>query len=729
MLEPSEIPRVEERHEEVFLARYARLRAWAHGLTGGDAARAEDLVHDAFVQFTFTRPELGRIGNLDGYLYRMLRNLNISELRRTRGRREEPLAVCEYDSAEFVLRATDPRDIIRVQDELRQVCRYACLRKETSKAGSVLILRFMHGYYPTEIARVCNSTREAVEERLRVARTEAAQFLRDPTSLRFLAREGSRAESPQADGFAQTPEELLKDLRRRVFDSRRGACLRDEELKTLYRSDSQGGPDCATLAHVVSCPVCIEEANTIQGLPTLAERYPLDVLGVETSRRSGGDGDGGDGNGSGGRGGGGSDDADGPGGDGGDDNGGATGGASGAEARRCRRRARDVFEHRPRELRVSVNGRLLAAQKVSAILSEQQLSVRDGEEVAFVEVFSEQDVRLLYLDPAAWGVEGGDCAVSVGLSEGRMLEARLSYVDSAPTLRVAYRDPLMAADEARQTERVETNAEREKAGVLAASWGWLREVLARLLNPFTAVRPGAWAAGLAVLVVAALLFTKFNVSKVSAAELLRRAASAEESFGAGAVLHRTVFVEELKADGRSVAARRRVETWQGSASGIRLRRLYDEQNRLVAGEWMKSDGTSVVYRRGEASAESGALTARELLDAGEVWRVEPSAKSFEALGAGGVDLKVDERLATYVLSYEAPGGAEGVMGGSLWLNKSDLHAFRMTLTVRRGGANGRIPFGRRRAGEEACGGRAAGCLSTRTGTARLCEGGDRRAEG
>src|SRR5687767_8149743 len=201
MLEPSEIPRASASHEEVFLARYGPLRAWALRLAAGDAARAEDLVHDAFVHFTLARPELERIQNLDGYLYQMLRNLNTSQLRRAARRREDAPAVVEYDSVEFALRGSDPRDLIRVQDELRQVCRYACLRKESSKAGSVLILRFMHGYYPAEIARVCNSSREAVEERLRVARSEAAQFLKDPSSLRFLAREGARARTPQSDGF------------------------------------------------------------------------------------------------------------------------------------------------------------------------------------------------------------------------------------------------------------------------------------------------------------------------------------------------------------------------------------------------------------------------------------------------------------------------------------------------------------------------------------------------
>src|ERR671927_1558041 len=184
MLGPSEIPRAgvsaATTHEEVFLARYGPLRAWALRLTGGDAGRAEVLVHGAFVQFTFARPDLARVQNLEGYLYQMLRNLNISQMRRAARRPGDEPSVFEYDSAEFVLRAADPRELIRVQDDLRQVCHYACLRKESSKAGSVLILRFMHGYYPGEIARVLRSSREAVEERLRAARVEARQFLEDP---------------------------------------------------------------------------------------------------------------------------------------------------------------------------------------------------------------------------------------------------------------------------------------------------------------------------------------------------------------------------------------------------------------------------------------------------------------------------------------------------------------------------------------------------------------------
>jgi DNA-directed RNA polymerase specialized sigma24 family protein len=684
MRETSEILRAGESkevsHEEVFLARYGPLRAWALRLTGGDAARAEDLVHDAFVQFTFARPDLARVQNLDGYLYQMLRNLNISQIRRAGRRRGDEPSVFEYDSAEFVLRAADPRDLIRVQDDLRQVCHYACVRKESSKAGSVLILRFMHGYYPVEIARFTGSTREAVEERLRVARNEARQYLKDPESLRFINKERGRGVPGPATGYTQAPEELLRDLRQRVFDSRRGGCVGGERLSKIY--EAKGGPDCATLAHLVSCPSCIDEVNDLHDLPLLSERFPVDSLGVEPRRKGGGGGndDGGDGGGGGGR-------------------------ATAEEALRCSKRARAVFEHRPRELCVSVNGRLVGAQRVGSVVNEQELHVGAGEEVSFVEVFSEQDVRLLYLDPSTWPAEAdGGCVVSVGLSDRRTLEARLSYIDSTPTVQVVYRDPLMAFEPSARAAfgdefdeeiggadvsgRRETN--RGRARVMphvAAALSGVAKLLGRVASPFAGLRPGAVAAGLAVLVVAALLFTKLYVPPVSAAELLRRAAAAEESdaLDAGRVRHRTVFVEEARADGRGPVSRRRVETWQGGASGIRLRRLYDEQGRLVAGEWTKSDGTSTVYRKGAAPAESGAATPSELLAAGEVWRIDPSAASFKALAAGEEGLKVDDRLGAYVVGREVSAGGEGLKDARLWLNKSDLRAFRMTLVVRRGG--------------------------------------------
>src|SRR6266851_6525632 len=146
------------RHEELFAQRYEQLHSWALHLTE-DAAQAEDLLHDAFIEFTITRPDLGSIRHLDNYLYGVLRVLHLSQIRRSARHRLQQLSIVEYDSAEIGLRMVDPRDQIKVQEDLRAICQYACIRKETSKAGSILILRFFHGYYPSEIVRIVQRSR------------------------------------------------------------------------------------------------------------------------------------------------------------------------------------------------------------------------------------------------------------------------------------------------------------------------------------------------------------------------------------------------------------------------------------------------------------------------------------------------------------------------------------------------------------------------------------------
>lgn len=718
-----------QRHERIFLARYTRLRAWALQLTG-DNDEAEDLVHDAFIQFTFTCPDLDSIQNLDGYLYRILRNLHLSHVRRRLRLPARSLSIVDYDSAETLLRAHDPREQFRVQDELRQVCRYACLRKESSKAGSVLLFRFMHGYYPREIAQVMRSSREAVEERLRVGRGEAKRYLENPSALLFMGEAPPAAPTGQAY-YARSVDELLADLRRTIFESCRGQCLTVERLEELYGGDAAGAVDCATLAHIVSCPRCLDRVNARLGLPPLSERYPTDTLGTDTHSKGG----------------------DGP------FSGGAAGGDGGVEAamRRCRKRLRDTFEHRPQELCVAVNGYLMAAQRIGGERNEQTLSINIAEKIDFVEVVSEQEVRLLFLSvdepPPAGDYQH---TARVRLSDRRTLEATLSFSNPWPTLQVVYHDPLLSAEhpavaeqsvsaeEAAATaeaaaapslaplisadqsealrerstserlseksavsEKSAAGVERAKAsesvgergvgrawasGLARVSSGAAR-LFGRLARSEFWLRPATLGAGLALVIVAALLFVRLHTTTADAAELLRRAIVAEERLAASPneVLHRTLTLEERRADGGALLARRRIEMWQSAALKVSLRRLYDEQNNLIAGEWVDADGTRTVYRRGALprNLPASETNVKTLLDAGELWRLTPAAKDFSALtgSGGGAGAVVEERLGAYVvkLAGASAGGAEGLLRASLTLSKADLHAYEQTLVLERAG--------------------------------------------
>ncbi|HEY9284084.1 MAG TPA: sigma-70 family RNA polymerase sigma factor, partial [Pyrinomonadaceae bacterium] len=272
--------------EELFARNYERLLGWSLHLTGGDRAAAEDLLHDVFVLLSLHRPDLTVVDNPEGYLYTMLRNLHISGLRRAARAPLRQLSVVEFDSADAGLRTLGAHDQLLIRDELRTVCRYACARKERAKSACALILRFFHGYYPSELARVLRTTRQAVDVRLLHARNEARAVLENPRALGFVdGTEVTPERAPESSGSAA---DFLTELRETIFRSRRGDCPSPVELRRLYRYDDES-PAQERLAHFVSCRECLEEINRELGIPPLSERHPADTITRESrgGRRGG----------------------------------------------------------------------------------------------------------------------------------------------------------------------------------------------------------------------------------------------------------------------------------------------------------------------------------------------------------------------------------------------------------------------------------------------------------
>jgi DNA-directed RNA polymerase specialized sigma24 family protein len=666
-------------HEDLFLERYERLLVCALRLSGQDRGLARDLVHDAFIQFTFTRPDLGAIDNLDGYLYGVLRHLHLSYLRRATRHVFQPLSVIEYDSAAVGLRALDAAAQAQIHDALRHVCSYACARKQSSKAGGVLILRFFHGYYPSEIARIILASRQVVDERLRVARAEAKLYLENPTRLAFMKENDPKIGRP--DSGAPATGGLLQELRRAVFQARTGDCFTPERLRELYRSpDKVDGAslDCERLAHLVSCPSCLDEVNRLLGLPPLSERYPTDMIGPDTT---------------------------GPAGRGGSP---PQRGATPDEVNAMRCRAREVFEHQPRRLAVSINGRLVAAQRLGAEVNEQTLRLDEREPVDFVELFSEQQIRLLLFSVAPPPQGASQQEARVELSDGRVLEAALSFGGDRPTLRVVYTNPLsqVAAESGdlgivgREWEagsgdssaipepQVPESAPPRSSLPTSRSplWRWLA-------RPRLWLSPATATAIVMAALIAAWVLMRTHTPAVSAAELLRRSAEAEAAM-AGQVdvtLHRQLTLEERRAPSGELLARRRIEIWQSAERKIKARRLYDEKDQLIAGEWVRDDGSRTLYRRGAAPQElpapaSGVTPAQSpplLLDTSEVWRLELAARDFATLIGSAA---AEETGEAYLINYanESAGGA-GLLKATLTLAKPGLRAVAQTLLVARGG--------------------------------------------
>ncbi len=661
----------DEKREQLFTERYGGLLAWAMRLTNHQRDVAEDLVQDAFVQFVRGRTQLEEIENIDGYLRRMLRYMHIARLSRSAQHlHEAALSVADYDSCRLGWTAIEPPRRMQVFEELHQICTYACARKETSRAGSVLILRFFHDYFPTEIASVLNSSRHCVDQWQGLARREVKLFMNEPGRLRFVntAKPGDRRQIR----YLKSDCDLMLVLRQMIFNSRQGDCLSPAELEEIYTGGDADALTTAKLAHIVSCPACLDGVNGLLGLPLLAERYrsessereepPSDAIG-----------------------------------------GGPSGGDSGDLMKKFARRLRETHEHKPRELRIAINGSLVSSLKVSSDLSELNLNLT--EPVAFIEVSSEQRVQMLFfsIEPL---VPQREQWAWIELSDGRSLEACLRN-ENGPTLHVVYKDP--APEEAYVTAATANTHSLSsplhvvpgadtlmEAKVVFYLRSWAQRLVSTLRGVDVKSSPQSLPLGwvivlVSLVVIAGFLFFKASLSRtLTATSLIEKAGIAEKGADGTSdrIRHRSINLEERSVDG-AIVAQHRIETWENPANGARAQRLYDHSNRLVGGTWQKADGSRMVYHHGSKPQSQPVITAPDdlLLNLEDVWQMGLSAQSFAALIEQPVMAQVEEKSATYVLRYDAGRtiGASHLLTATLTLSKSDLHAIELSIVVEREG--------------------------------------------
>jgi len=617
------LPKKQATHEELFLNRYPELLSWSMRVSGNDRDRAEDLVQDAYIQWMLVKPDV-QILNLDGYLYGMLRNIHSAEKRRAVRANQTSLTAVEYDSALLSLhRANDEGHLAYMQDQLRRVCEYACIRKETSKGGSLFLLRFFHGYYPSEAARLAGVKRVTVDSWLRLARAEAKLYLENPEALKFVnLPPGTR----QSSVVPKNEWEFLDDATAQIFSSCQSECLTDKELRRLYVESAPVRLDCTTLAHICSCERCLVKAAKILNLPTGDDRCPPDCLRRDPEK------------------------------------------GEKSQSRRMhgtqefRMRMEDVTEHRPRELQIAVNGFIVGTQKVISERIEHSLKVSLLEQIGFVEVLSEQGIRLLslYVEPPPEG--SLEHSASVELSDDRVLEVALTFHEQWPTLELIYSDPHFAevlsdpeSLSSEDTDWVATPVVPKKETFQFSSL-ISRLKTARLDRPFW-LRPGpASAVCLAVvLVLAGLYFLRTRSTPPIASDVLQRAQNVEHVLvGPGDVIHRNISFEMHKAGAR--VTRQRIEIWQGG-HGNTARRLYDETGGLVAGAWQNasSESQNVFYHHGsKLKVSSPSLAQGDAVPADHLWLLDPSATTFAALVRGMESVAIETNEHRYTLIYRKP---------------------------------------------------------------------------
>jgi RNA polymerase sigma factor (sigma-70 family) len=268
-------------HEAVFINSYARLRGWAIQIAQPDQELAEDLLHDAFIQFTRTQPELNEINNTEAYLYGIIRNLHLSYLRKKIRREKHKLSIVDFETIRLGLKSVKFLDNFQAQDELKRICYFLCLRKESSKSASVMILRFFHGYFPAEISQVMQATPQVVKVRLNAARNEAKKVNENIQTIAII----EKRISPELliNKQFRSNIDLTIALAEMIFRSTNGNCSSDSALRKIY-SDKET-IETKTLAHIVSCRKCLDKVNDLLNLLPLSERYSVDFIGKDGGGR------------------------------------------------------------------------------------------------------------------------------------------------------------------------------------------------------------------------------------------------------------------------------------------------------------------------------------------------------------------------------------------------------------------------------------------------------------
>jgi len=406
-------------NEDVFFAYYSRLLAWALQITRNDRSEAEDLVHDFYLRVTRISKSIDQMEQLEHYLFKVLRNLYYSRLRRAGRVPLNNLTIVDYDSVEQGLAVADRREQLFSRTYLRQICGHACQRKSTARSASILILRFFHGYYPIEVMKILQASRSSVDRSLQVARNEARLCLERPDVLRSISPSTKPPMSFSMKG--EDTQQLFLELQEAIFSAVEGECFDPAALEQRYASESEpSGMTTQELSHLVSCRICLDRVNVILHLPLLADRSPDGSIDRDNTAGPGGE--------------------------------------SGSHVipiskrlskkrpsfRTLERRARELFEHRPSSLEIVVDGDVRSSQKVTAEINELRLKLGHKEEPSFIEVLSEQGFCMAFLqvdEPVS--ADKLEQIETVIFSDDRSLALALSFTAEGPIVHVLYRDPVV----------------------------------------------------------------------------------------------------------------------------------------------------------------------------------------------------------------------------------------------------------------------------------------------
>lgn len=525
--------------EGVFARHYDWLLKWAEYLVRGRQEQAEDLVHELFIQFQRTSPDLATDEEAKAYLYRSLRNLFLSSVARTTVAQQHQLSIYDYDNFRIGISAIDRGSLLSVREDLWSICRYACERKASLRAASYFILRFFLEYCPSEIMALACTTRAAFDKNIQLMRGEVCSYLQRPRSASVTHRPAEETKLDESEG------DLFQQLSRFIHTLYHGSCLTQEEIRFLY---SAGTPvETAVLAHLVSCEHCRAAClhhldKDSQPNATFSHRRAAGPKssGLSLVRRS-----------------------------------------RHLSFNELHRRYQENFEHRPAYMHLSIAGKTEASQRITSVRSELAASLRFEEMPVFVEITGEQGIRMLSLLLDEDLNQPGDMQASTPLSDGRSLHMEASSRAGSLQIRVTYIDPVVEQDDEEPSFLPIRLAHVPSAPRPLSPAASIKDRIRQRFTNFYWPSAITGAAALALVLSVSITQAHHRYLRQQALGILADAERTEKATVSRYDVHRAGIFEMVGPD--SAHRHQRVELWQSSmSSSRRAMRLYGADGREQA---------------------------------------------------------------------------------------------------------------------------------------------------
>jgi hypothetical protein len=344
-----------------------------------------------------------------------------------------------------------------------------------------------------------------------------------------------------------------------------------------------------------------------------------------------------------------------------------------------------IHEHRPRNLSIALNGVVIANHDVRSEHNRLSARIEHPEKAQFVEVFSEQHLRLALLAVGEPPPQGPAARTQrVVLSDGRWLELSINFDGLGLYSEVTYLDPALAnvslEEDAEELPLVSARQTRERRRlfdfltVAPASHGRFVSLL-RAMIPHPSY---GWGLAIIILIgITGYLAYQQASAPMDAAGILSKAITTQSTMLRGETEHQVVHMEE-SVTGGVVLQQRTVDLWKDADGSRYVRRLYDAQNRLIAAEWKNAEGKASSRREGQSRGAPD--RERSLIDL--LWDQDLSAQSFAALEDGAPRVRVVD--GGYELTRIGPSAAyPQLISATLMLDRR-FQPVRQVMRVRSG---------------------------------------------